>query len=129
MEPEPALFSADLDPGRKHQACDRCQVKVCASDDALRVRGWQVYDGTSFTGKPLNVRICRPCQTEGECPMTSETFTNWDDYRACSQVCRAPMGKPCFSLSGRVVNGQPDGVRTELSVPHAARKRRTGRKA
>jgi hypothetical protein len=50
---------------------------------------------------------------------------DWDDYRACSQVCRAPMGKPCFSLSGRVVNGHTDGVITVLNVPHNARKLRT----
>lgn len=50
---------------------------------------------------------------------------DWDDYRACTQVCRAPMGKPCFSLSGRVVNGHTDGVLTVLKVPHQARKLRT----
>lgn len=50
---------------------------------------------------------------------------DWDDYRACTQVCRAPMGKPCFALSGRIVNGHTDGVITVLNVPHNARKLRT----
>jgi hypothetical protein len=52
---------------------------------------------------------------------------DWSEYRKCSQVCRAPMGEPCFSLSGRVVDGQPDGVRTILSQPHHGRLRRTRR--
>lgn len=53
--------------------------------------------------------------------------TDWTAYRACSTVCRAPIGKPCFSLSGTVAGGRPDGVRTELTHPHAARRRRTKR--
>lgn len=52
---------------------------------------------------------------------------NWDDYQKCSQVCRAEIGKACFSLSGMVVNGQPDGVVTELDHPHVSRKLRKGR--
>lgn len=52
---------------------------------------------------------------------------DWSAYRACSQVCRAPIGEPCVSLSGRVVGGRPDQVRTALTHPHAARKRRTKR--
>lgn len=51
-----------LDPAAYRQSCDRCQIVARASDDSLRVRGWQVYDGTSFTGQPLNVRICPACQ-------------------------------------------------------------------
>lgn len=54
---------------------------------------------------------------------------DWNAYRKCSQVCRAETGEPCYSLSGAVVGGRPDGVRTYLVVPHAARKRRTGRAA
>jgi len=54
---------------------------------------------------------------------------DWSEYRKCSQVCRAEMGEPCFSLSGTVVNGQTDGVRTVLAAPHNARKRRTIRTA
>lgn len=57
------LFEAVGDLGREHQACDRCLIAAWASKDALRVRGWVVYDGTSFTGKPLNVRLCPACRT------------------------------------------------------------------
>jgi hypothetical protein len=58
-----ALFEmAEPDPGRKHQACDWCLIGAWASDDRLRVRGWHVYDGTSFTGRPMHVRICPACQ-------------------------------------------------------------------
>lgn len=52
---------------------------------------------------------------------------DWNEYRKCSQVCRAPSGEPCFSLSGTVVNGRPDGVRTHLALPHVSRKRRVRR--
>lgn len=52
---------------------------------------------------------------------------DWDRYRKCSQVCQAETGKPCFSLNGRVVGGQPDGVVTPLDHPHVSRKLRTGR--
>jgi hypothetical protein len=52
-------------------------------------------------------------------------LTDWNLYRKCSQVCRAEIGQPCISLSGRIVNGRPDGIRRELSVPHPSRKRRT----
>jgi hypothetical protein len=54
--------------------------------------------------------------------------TDWNEYRKCSQVCRAAIGEPCFSLSGRIVGGRPDGVRTPLAVPHVSRKRRTGKR-
>lgn len=59
---QPLFDLGHTDPKRKHQACDRCLVGAWASDDALRCRGWQVYDGHSFTGKDLNVRICPSCQ-------------------------------------------------------------------
>lgn len=62
---EPLFELAADDPGRQHQACDRCLAGAWASDDALRVRGWAVYDGTSFTGEPLNVRVCPDCQRKG----------------------------------------------------------------
>ena len=52
-------------------------------------------------------------------------MTDWNAYRKCLQICRAEIGEPCFSRSGKVVNGQPDGVRTDLDTPHKARKRRT----
>jgi hypothetical protein len=53
---------------------------------------------------------------------------DWNAYRKCSQVCRAEIGQPCFSLSGRIVGGRPDGVRTPLTHAHAARKLRIRRK-
>jgi hypothetical protein len=62
---DPLFELDDSDPGRQHQACDRCLTGAWASNDALRVRGWVVYDGTSFTGKPLNVRVCPTCQRKG----------------------------------------------------------------
>ena len=55
-------------------------------------------------------------------------MTDWNLYRKCSQVCRAEIGQPCISLSGKIVEGRPDNVRTELTVPHKARKLRTRRK-
>jgi hypothetical protein len=53
--------------------------------------------------------------------------TDWNDFRACTQVCRQPTGQPCVARSGKVVDGQPDGAVTVLSVPHVARKRRVSR--
>lgn len=52
---------------------------------------------------------------------------DWDAYRKCSQVCRAEIGEPCFSLSGKIADGRPDKVRTPLTHAHAARKLRTRR--
>jgi hypothetical protein len=47
-------------------------------------------------------------------------------YRKCSQVCRAEIGSPCYTVSGAIVNGQPDYARTPLyDEPHHARKLRT----
>lgn len=59
---EPLFDVAEPDPGREHQACDTCLIGAWASDDALRVRGWQVYDGVSMTDRRLRVRICPACQ-------------------------------------------------------------------
>lgn len=60
------LFDIEAaDPDREHQACGDCLIGAWASDDALRVRGWLVYDGTSLTGQPLHVRTCPACQREG----------------------------------------------------------------
>jgi hypothetical protein len=53
--------------------------------------------------------------------------TDWNDYRKCSQICRAETGEPCTSTSGKIVGGQTDGVRTPLAAPHKARKLRKGR--
>ena len=44
-------------------SCERCGVESELSFDGLRVAGWLVYDGKSFTGQPLRVRICPRCQT------------------------------------------------------------------
>jgi len=49
-----------------------------------------------------------------------------EGYRACP-VCKAELGQSCRSLSGRVVDGRPDGVAVDLDHPHQARKRRTRR--
>lgn len=46
-------------------------------------------------------------------------------YRQCP-VCRAELGEPCKSMSGKVVNGYPDKVETLTIRPHAYRKRRAG---
>lgn len=56
-------------------------------------------------------------------------MTDWGLYRKCSKVCGQPTGKACVSLSGMVVGGRPDQVRTELEFPHKSRKLRTKRKA
>jgi hypothetical protein len=57
-----AMLKAEREIQRA-QACDRCLTGAVASDDGLRVLGWQVYDGTSFTGAELKVRICPACRT------------------------------------------------------------------
>lgn len=57
----------------------------------------------------------------------SPKVIDWNDYRKCSQICRAETGEPCVSMSGKIVDGQPDNVRTALAVPHKARKRRVRR--
>ncbi len=62
---EPLFEVAESDPGRKHQACDKCLIGAWASDDRLRVRGWIAYDGTSVTSKELHIRICPACQKKG----------------------------------------------------------------
>jgi hypothetical protein len=62
---EPLFEIEHADPKREHQDCDRCLTGAWASVDALRVRGWLAYNGTSFTGKPLNVRVCPACQRKG----------------------------------------------------------------
>lgn len=46
---------------------------------------------------------------------------DWSRYLQCS-VCRAPKGIACFTRSGRVARGLPDGVAHTLERPHIARK-------
>lgn len=59
----PALFDIpDPDPGAVPQKCDLCPAALTASIDGLRARGWNAYNGTSFTGKTLAVRICPSCR-------------------------------------------------------------------
>jgi len=75
-------------------------------------------------------RITRPkvaIEDRDEVYEATET-TDWSKYRACP-VCKVALGMPCVSLSGRVVNGRPDGVRTVLPIPHTIRPLRTGRHA
>lgn len=58
-----SLFEIDSpDPARVIQACDDCEYLAWASDDALRVRGWLVFDGDSEAGLPLHIRVCPKCQ-------------------------------------------------------------------
>lgn len=54
--------------------------------------------------------------------MIVEFDGDWAPYIMCS-VCRAPSGIPCYTRSGRVVDGQPDAVPHTLQRPHIARKR------
>ena len=61
----PLFDVPDPDPDRKPQACDQCLMLTEASDDGLRVRGWVAYNGTSWTGRRLRVRICPACQVKG----------------------------------------------------------------
>lgn len=51
----------------------------------------------------------------------TQPVTNWGLYRKCIRICRAPIGEPCFTVSSRIVNGQPDRVRTPLEEPHTSR--------
>lgn len=62
----PLFDVEESDPAREHQACDCCLTAAWASDDALRVRGWLVFDGPSFTGKHIHTRVCPPCQRKGK---------------------------------------------------------------
>lgn len=63
---EPPLFDVTVGTG-KPQTCDHCSTGTTETLDGLRVRGWVAYDGTSFTGKPLIVRICPTClRSKGE---------------------------------------------------------------
>jgi len=51
---------------------------------------------------------------------------DWTVYRLCP-VCRRASGDACVSLSGAVAGGRPDGILTEITHAHAARRRRSGR--
>jgi hypothetical protein len=43
-------------------------------------------------------------------------------YLLCG-ICRAPAGLPCFTRSGRIVEGQPDRAAVTMNRPHISRKR------
>lgn len=58
--------------------------------------------------------------------MTSPEI-NWLEYRKCG-ICMVGTGNPCVSRSGRIVDGQPDGIRTELKAPHKGRRLRTAKR-
>lgn len=64
---DPALFDLTAPEPDSAQQCDVCFTARTATVDTLRVSGWIAYDGTSFTGRPLNVRICPACRrSKGE---------------------------------------------------------------
>lgn len=60
---DPVLFEITAPaPGADPVKCDHCPATLLASMDMLRVRGWIAYDGTSFSGATLKVRICPACR-------------------------------------------------------------------
>jgi hypothetical protein len=59
---EPPLFDLITSQPDDVQQCDRCAATRTATIDTLRVGGWIAYNGTSFTGKTLAVRICPDCR-------------------------------------------------------------------
>jgi hypothetical protein len=60
-----------------------------------------------------------------EAQAISRMATDWSAFRMCP-VCKAGTGEPCYSLSGRIIGGQPDNMPTVLMDPHRSRKARTG---
>ena len=56
--------------------------------------------------------------------MLVEFAGDWKAYRQCP-ICHAPAGLPCYTRSGRVEGGRPDGAAVTLDRPHIARKRST----
>ncbi len=54
----------------------------------------------------------------------TQPVTNYLLYRKCP-ICQRASGNPCRSASGRIVDGQPDGIPTDLEYPHKARRLRT----
>jgi hypothetical protein len=52
---------------------------------------------------------------------------DWERYQKCSQVCDAPLGKPCLAMSGFVVGVGP--IEVEAERPHSPRELRAGREA
>lgn len=52
---------------------------------------------------------------------------DWERYRACSQVCDAPLGRPCLAMSGFVVGVGP--IEVVAVRPHSPRELRAVRGA
>lgn len=50
-------------------------------------------------------------------------MTDWNLWRKC-RVCRADIGVACRTLSGRIINGRPDGIARYMLVPHKSREPR-----
>jgi hypothetical protein len=55
------LFDIEPPPPEAQQ-CTACGTAVLACHEELRVLGWLVYDGLSFTSQPMHVRTCPDCQ-------------------------------------------------------------------
>ena len=51
----------------------------------------------------------------------TQPVTDWNLFRKCIRVCRAPIGQPCFTTSSRIINGRPNRVPAFLEFPHNAR--------
>ena len=63
---EKTLFESGPPPESVPQMCGTCGVQTLGCDEALRIRGWLVYDGVSMTSHPLHVRVCPTCQRPSE---------------------------------------------------------------
>lgn len=59
---EQPLFDPPPQPDGEPTNCDDCGCYVLATVDQLRIRGWVAYNGQSFTGKPMEVRLCPVCR-------------------------------------------------------------------
>lgn len=100
---------------------DRENAMRLLQDDAIR-EGW-ARSTVAAAGKDWRTHLAKFDGTV----LPRQTAVDWSEYRKCSQVCRAEIGEPCFSLSGTVAAGRPDGVRNYLAHPHLSRQRRTPR--
>jgi hypothetical protein len=60
---DPALFEMTApEPPPDPTRCDHCPTTATATMDGLRVKGWVAYNGRSFTGAKLTVRMCPACR-------------------------------------------------------------------
>jgi hypothetical protein len=53
-------------------------------------------------------------------------IVEWERYQACSQVCGAPLAKPCLAMSGFVVG--VGRIEVVADQPHSPRELRAGAK-